>query len=299
MDRSCYTRMTIVTAALVVGMLLKADWLDGLRESMLQAVLAQECRKPWCGPPAVPRVVEAAEVPPPVVVVHVQAPAHSDSAEVEYVILVENRSAMPAYRLTVYDRLPSNTRFVRSDPPATVQGDELQWALGTLPGSSKKQIHLTVAVTGPGDVHNCVRVTYEHGVCVTTTRPPTTPTTPAALSLQLTDSVDPVQLGEETRYDLVLRNRGQQPATDVRLIVSVPPELAIVRVQGPVDHRKEGQTIAYDPFTLPGGTETVFRISVKAIKPGKVRVRAQLSSDALPSGPVRQEEATTILEGPQ
>ena len=107
--------------------------------------------------------------PAPVVTVKVLVPGLQDADKnLEYRILVENCSPAAAYRVAVLDLIPANAKFVRASPQPHGTGPELQWQLGTLKANSCQEITLVLRPTNTEDVTNCVRVQFEHGVCVTT-----------------------------------------------------------------------------------------------------------------------------------
>src|ERR1017187_6869217 len=107
--------------------------------------------------------------PPPVVKLKVRVPACAEpGANLEYRICVENCSTAEAHHVVVKNTLPSNAKFVKADPEPTKQGPELQWNLGTIGGGAVREIVLTLQPTSTEDVKNCTRVTFEHGLCVTT-----------------------------------------------------------------------------------------------------------------------------------
>src|SRR5262249_36521880 len=105
---------------------------------------------------------------------------------------------------------------------------------------------------------------------------------------------DPVEVGGTTTYTITVRNPGSTVATNIRVVGEVPPQLELVRAAGKSDHRKEGTKVTYDPVNLDAGAEARFEIEARAVRPGDVRVRVQLTADQLTGGPVQQEESTTI-----
>jgi uncharacterized repeat protein (TIGR01451 family) len=380
-----------------------------------------------------------AEVPPPQLVVKVCVPACANAhEELDYRILVENRSPTAAHHVAVHNPLPANARFVRAKPEATETHGELCWKLGSIEGCGKREICLTLAPTAAAEIRNCVRLTYEHGVCVCTriaSRPveelppeqlPVKPrvvedrdSTPrpevgslsltkvgpkrayvgSAITYQLTvtnngtspahnvlltdqlpprstfvsatangrlvagageasatrvqwslgtlpagqsrtvelrlrggsvgmmtnhaevaadggarataeslteligaagllmmvvDTRDPIEIGEETHYEIIVRAQGTAPVNNIRITAHVPTELAIVRVQGPVDHLKDGQKVVYQQLNLPAGSDTLYRITVKGLKSGDLRFRAEMTADSLTAGPLLEEESTNV-----
>src|SRR5262249_11544941 len=116
----------------------------------------------------------------------------------------------------------------------------------------------------------------------------------SALSLEVEDSRDPVGVGSQMSYDIVVRNPGSNPVTRVQIVATVPEQMTVTRAAGASDNRKDGQKIAYEPLSLPAGGEARFRIDIRAERPGDVRFKVELTADQLTAGPVQQEESTTI-----
>jgi uncharacterized repeat protein (TIGR01451 family) len=145
----------------------------------------------------------------------------------------------------------------------------------------------------PGTV--CVRAsaTAEHGAskqaeaCTNLTGLP-------AVDLYVEDKNDPVEVGENTTYLIVVRNAGSSPATNVRIEAIIPPQMELAGAIGPSTHRTRGERVFFDPITIPVGAERRYVVDVKARRPGDVRFRVALTADQLPGGAVLQEESTTI-----
>ena len=87
---------------------------------------------------------------------------------------------------------------------------------------------------------------------------------------------------------------GTVAATNVRIEALVPEQMDITRVTGPTDHRKDGRRIIFQPLTLQAHSDGRYVVYVRAIKPGDVRFKVDLNADVLTSGPVHEEESTTI-----
>jgi uncharacterized repeat protein (TIGR01451 family) len=118
-----------------------------------------------------PRPTEPADLSPPTVGIRVRVAANGAvGQELEYRILVDNRSRAPAHHVLVRGGPPTNSDFVRASPEPTGRGprEEFQWQLGTLAAGASKEILLVVKPTGGGDVQCCARVAFEHGQCVRT-----------------------------------------------------------------------------------------------------------------------------------
>jgi uncharacterized repeat protein (TIGR01451 family) len=108
--------------------------------------------------------------PPPVVSVHVRAPASvALGKDIEYKLVVENTSSAPAHHVLVSNAVPKNTTFVSADPePEDKAAPMLRWQLGSMAAGARKEIKLVLRPSGDGDVNNVARVQFEHGEQVTT-----------------------------------------------------------------------------------------------------------------------------------
>jgi uncharacterized repeat protein (TIGR01451 family) len=175
-------------------------------------------------------------------------------------------------------------------------GSQVRWALGTLQPGASRTVELRLQAQSVGEIVNQAEATADRGVRATA-EARCQILGAAALLLEVVDLDDPIEVGTDTQYHVIVRNQGSVPATNVRVTATVPTELTIIRVQGPVDHRREEQRISYEPLNMPPGSDTIFRITVRAAKPGEVRFRAALTADQLPAGPVLEEESTTIFAG--
>src|SRR5262249_45784082 len=135
---------------------------------------------PYSGPPISPSTPNPRPItpvtrpgvdpPPPVVSIHVRAPASiALGKDVEYKLIVENTSTAPAHHVLVSNPVPKNATFVSADPePEDKAAAVLRWQLNSLAAGARKEIKLVLRPNGDGDVNNVARVQIEHGEQVTT-----------------------------------------------------------------------------------------------------------------------------------
>ena len=75
----------------------------------------------------------------------------------------------------------------------------------------------------------------------------------------------------------------------------VPPELQIVRANGPGQPKIEGQKITFPPVdSVQPNASVSYTVDVKALKEGDVRFHVELRSADLGAQPVIEEESTRI-----
>jgi uncharacterized repeat protein (TIGR01451 family) len=154
-------------------------------------------------------------------------------------------------------------------------------------------VELTVRALESGRI--CNRATASAGTGITVDAEACTNFIGASgLLLEVVDTDDPVEVGAETSYVILVRNQGGAPATNVRIEAVVPEQLAITRVTGPSDSRREGQRLFFMPLTLPPRADARYVVHVRALRAGDLRFKVELNADQLPSGPVHEEESTTV-----
>ncbi|MCS7159132.1 MAG: hypothetical protein RMJ19_01560, partial [Gemmatales bacterium] len=193
-------------------------------------------------------------------------------------------------------RLPNAAQFLQAEPQASLVAGTLRWNLSQLSPQEKVVLHLRLRPGQAGTIEHTATARGD-GVRVNA-QAQTVVQGAAGLLLVVVDSEDPILVGQDTRYHIIVRNQGSAPATNIRLHVEIPAELALTRVQGPSDHKRVGQTLLFEPLHLPPNTDRVYRVHVRALKPGLVRLRVEMTADPLSAGPVRAEESTTIVNGP-
>jgi len=232
----------------------------------------------------------------PKLAVRVDAPAQAFSGTALPVsIRVTNTGAVPLNQVALEYRIPSGSTVLESRPAGAVGTNVVRWTISQLSPQKPASFTVQVRPMQAGTVEHAV--TAIAGTSVARAQATTQVLGATGLLLVVVDTDDPVLVGQDTRYHLIVRNQGSAAATNIRLRVVVPEEFAITRVQGPSDHQRDGQKLLFEPLHLPPNTDRIYRIYVRALKPGVVRLRVEMTADQLPAGPVRAEESTTILDG--
>jgi uncharacterized repeat protein (TIGR01451 family) len=210
-----------------------------------------------------------------------------------YQITVTNAGTAALTDVLVQNPLPAQTTFVSASSGGQLVNNVVQWQIGTLDPGASRTFEVELRARAVGRVRNEAFATAARGVSERAEFT-TEFSGQAGLLFEVIDSDDPVEVNGTTRYLITVRNQGMVPATRVQVAATVPAEMAVLRVTGPADHTVAGQHVLYEPLTLPAGGEARYEISVKALKPGDVRFRAELTADQLPAGPVHEEESTLI-----
>jgi uncharacterized repeat protein (TIGR01451 family) len=211
-----------------------------------------------------------------------------------YQITVSNPGTLPLTQVMIHNPVPAQTMFLSASEDGQLIGNQVQWRIGTLPPAASRTVEMRLRALEPGRICNQVLATADHGL-TKQAEACTQFTGASALTLEVEDTMDPVEVGQETSYNVSVRNTGTDPVTRVQIVATVPEQMAVVRAAGASDHRKEGPKIIYEPLTLSAGAQAQYRIDVKAERPGDVRFRVEMTADQLTAGPVLQEESTTVF----
>ncbi len=154
----------------------------------------------------------------------------------------------------------------------------------TLPGRSQGEIRLAARVNA-----YCARQPDEELVARAATPIRTMP----ALLIETYDQLDPVRVGQQTSYQIMVKNQGNAPATNVMVTIEVPQQLSIDNITGDAQGQIQGQNIQIGPLDVRPGDVLSWQLLATAQTPGDVRLRTELSSDYL-ERPVPDVEPTRI-----
>jgi uncharacterized repeat protein (TIGR01451 family) len=210
-----------------------------------------------------------------------------------YRITIANPGDMPAENIVVKNALPPQAIFMSASEGAELVGNEVHWSIASLEPAGQKTLELVFRSRNAQEICNRTQAEAAHGLQAQA-EACTSFLGVSAVLLELTDSDDPVEVGAETSYSVVIRNQGTVPVTQARLLARTDPRLEIAKVSGPADTHREGASVASDPFIIQPESEVQFLFRVRALRVGDARFKVDLSADQLTAGPVREEESTQV-----
>jgi uncharacterized repeat protein (TIGR01451 family) len=117
----------------------------------------------------------------------------------------------------------------------------------------------------------------------------------AAVRLEAVDLVDPVVVGEESVYEVRVKNQGSATSINVGVTAILPEEMTFIRGEGDSRVTAEGQQVNLAPIErLAPGDIVTWRIYARAEQPGKTQLQLRLQSNAMRK-PAHEQEPTTIV----
>ena len=178
----------------------------------------------------------------------------------------------------VRDTVPAGASFVRSEPAAVVDGDQLTWKLGNLDSGEARTIKILFRADKEGTLVNCASVSADPRVCAATFvgKP--------MLSISKTGPAE-VKLGESAAYTVVVQNGGSAVARGVVVTDTVPDGLSSP------DGQKQ---LVFNVGDLAPGQSKSIPVTLRADKRGHFCNKAMASSSN--AGKVDAQACTDVFK---
>ena len=212
-----------------------------------------------------------------------------------YQLSVTNPGTASAKQVELMASLPPGLKFVRTNNAGHYEESTrtVRWRLEELPANETGSVELVTMPVTAGEHAIRLRGTAEKGLAVEKEQPVTIEGI-AAVSFQVGDAVDPVEVGGHVTYEVHVVNEGSKAAANVQLAVVLPPEMKPVAAEGPTHHALDGNRLLFDGLAqLAPKAETAYRVRVQALQPGDLRASFQLRTDDMQT-PVTKEESTRV-----
>lgn len=179
----------------------------------------------------------------------------------------------------VTDALDDGVDYVSSSPAATVSGRTLTWNLGTLGPSAVHNMTVTVKANRKGRIPNCAVVTAENGRITKKDCVETEVTAPAIKIEKF--GPDVVMVCDPITYRIIVRNTGDGPASDVRVVDQLPEGMTTTTGE---------RRVEFPTFSLAAGDSREFTLDARVSGGGNFTNTATVTTAGGLSG---QASATT------
>ncbi len=187
--------------------------------------------------------------------------------------------------------VPARLTFNSATGGGRAAGNKVSWDMGSLAASTSQK--MTATFEGPSAGTFQFNPTAK-GTCakLVSSSCQTRLVGVAAILLEKADDPDPVGVGETTTYTVKITNQGSADDNNVKMVVTIAPELVPVSATG--DGAISGQVVTFPPVARLAPKEAVtYKIVAKGVKAGDGRTRFVLDSDML-EGAVTAEESTHV-----
>ncbi|MCA9017286.1 MAG: DUF11 domain-containing protein, partial [Planctomycetaceae bacterium] len=211
----------------------------------------------------------------------------------QYVITTLNDGAAATNNVRVLHKVPAGFEFIKADHGGQYNPEDstISWFLGRMEPGQSANVNLELKTKTIGNYVHHVRAISEHNVksdAQIQTRIEGT----AQLVLEISDLDDPVEIGAETGYKVVVQNDGSKSASNVSVSCELPPGVELISATGPTQHIAENGVVVFKSLgDLAPGDSVQYQVIVRGTIEGNHRFRARLASDSI-RDPLLFEELT-------
>lgn len=206
-------------------------------------------------------------------------------------ITVENTGDTDLQNVRITDVLPRGAS-VADNGRGRVSGNAIGWMIPKLPAGSSQLIRTEIAATRTGESTNTVKVLSANGLEASdsvTTKWLAVP----GVTISITDTKDPVRVGERTNYEIQVRNQGEFEPVSGTVTVVFSEGINPLSVAGDAQGTISGQTVTFPRTTLEPGKDTNLSITAEGARIGAGRAVMEFSADFL-ADPVISQESTNV-----
>ncbi len=213
-----------------------------------------------------------------------------------YQVNVENPGTAAAKDIELVTKLPKGMRFVSANnlgeyDPTT---HAVYWSLAELPQGERGSVELVAMPVQSGDQTLEVEGRAQQGLEDHTAQQVLVEGL-AAIMFEVRDAVDPIEVGGETEYEIRVVNQGTKAATNVQVVVGLPPGMKATAADGETRYAIQAGGVVFEPIgQLAPKADSLFRVHVQGVRPGDQRVTVQVNSDDFDQ-PIRREESTRVF----
>lgn len=215
--------------------------------------------------------------------------------EATYVMAIANNGSAPAKQVELVAYLPRGLKFVSANNAGQYDAGNqtVHWTLAELPASDSDKVELVTLPIEAGEHKLRLEGKAEKGLAVEKEQSVVVEGI-AAIKFEVVDTVDPIEKGGETVYEIHVVNQGSKTANNVRITAMVPTGMRAMAAEGPTRFTLEANRVQFESLArLAPKAETTYRVRVQGLRPGDLRIRVQLLTDEMQE-PVTKEESTRV-----
>ena len=212
-----------------------------------------------------------------------------------YTINVANPGTAPAMDIELVTYLPKGLKYLEANNAGQYDPEThaVYWSLAELPPNQMGSVRLKALPTEMGE--HKLRVDGRAATGLNDTLEKTVIVDGlASLFFEVSDTADPIEVGEQTIYEIRLVNEGSKSSTNIRVEATLPAAMKVLNADGPTRADVTSERVAFQPLTrLSPGGDVFFKLQVQSLAAGDQRIRVQVLSDEMQT-PVSEEESTRV-----
>src|SRR5207249_351044 len=141
-----------------------------------------------------------------------------------YFVTVKNPGTAPATNVLIAGKVPDDTTFVRADQNGQFADGQVAWVLATLEAGASKTVELVLRAKSAGKICPKVRAEADGGLKAEA-ETCTIFKGASAVLLEMVDRQDPIPVGGDTSYPIMVLNQGHVPVTNIVIKALIPAAL--------------------------------------------------------------------------
>lgn len=210
---------------------------------------------------------------------------------VEYTITVANKGDGVAKSAVLTDTVPAGVEQIQISGGGTQAGSLITWNLGDLAPGASKQFTVSYLPTTLGKITNTATAKAVCAQDVSKSASTEIRGIPALL-LEVVDLSDPIEVGHNETYVIVVTNQGTATATNVKIDCTLEDTMQFISADGATQGSAAGMKVSFAPLaSLNAKAKATWRVTVKAVKEGDVRFGVVMNADQLDRD-VQETEST-------
>ncbi len=213
-----------------------------------------------------------------------------------YEIRVSNPGTATAEDVQIVTKLPKEMQFLEANNMGEYDASThaIYWSLAELPKGEQGIVELTAMPIEAGDLTLQVESKARQGLSDETKQQILVEGL-SAIMFEVIDVEDPIEVGGETTYEIRVVNQGSKAATNVRVVVNLPPAMQFISAEGETRHAVQPNGIVFEPLSkLAPKADTLYQVRVQGIRAGDQRIAVLVSTEDIPQ-PIRKEESTRVF----
>ena len=211
-------------------------------------------------------------------------------AATTYQIRVSNPGTATARNVELSAAIPPGAKYIAGVDGARLvaNGTKVAWTLPSLDAGAEQNFSIQCDLGLPGSSRLEVLCNADgdlNASAAATTRVEAI----ADLVLQVQDPTGPILVGDETAYEVQIRNRGTKDAQNIEIVTYFSRGIEPVKVEGGRHTISPGQVVFNPIVSVPAGADVTLRIAARATVPGNHVFRAEVQCKPLGTKLVSEE----------
>ena len=218
-----------------------------------------------------------------------------EGKKASYTLKVTNPGDAPASNVFITEVVPNGFKFHLADSGG--QHDEatrsVKWFIGELGAGQTREVKIELLAVAQGEFTHKVIAHASRGMKAEQ-EVKTIVEGISAISMEVIDTEDPVEVGQDSTYEIRIANTGTKAEAEVKLVCSIPTQMKMKSITGPVRYDVVGNEIIFHPLPrLAPRADAVFKVTVTAVAKGDARFKTSLTTASIVE-PVTKVEVTKV-----